>query len=115
MKTNLEVEVEVYLRQLGKVLIFRDKQTNRTFLLYIDPLAGTNPNLFRNLFKAGHCCRYLPGTLLYNTLVLMMRPSLTFPGVAELDLGNCSFGTIPGKLIGLSDYIYQCKSISMIM
>ena len=36
MKTDLEVEVEVYLRQLGKVLIFRDKQTNRTFLLYID-------------------------------------------------------------------------------
>ena len=32
----VEVEVEVYLRQLGKVLIFRDTQTNRTFLLYID-------------------------------------------------------------------------------
>ena len=27
MKTDLEVEVEVDLRQLGKVLIFRDKQT----------------------------------------------------------------------------------------
>ena len=36
MKTDLEVEVQVDLRQLGKVLIFRDKQTNRTFLLYID-------------------------------------------------------------------------------
>ena len=36
MKTDLEVEVEVDLRQFGKVLIFRDKQTNRTFLLYID-------------------------------------------------------------------------------
>ena len=36
MKTDLEVEVEVYLGQFGKVLIFRDKQTNRTFPLYID-------------------------------------------------------------------------------
>ena len=36
MKTDLKVEVEVDLRQLGKVLIFRDKQTNRTFPLYID-------------------------------------------------------------------------------
>ena len=36
MKTDLEVEVEVYLRQFGKVLIFRDKQTNRTFPLYKD-------------------------------------------------------------------------------
>ena len=27
MKTDLEVEVEVDLRQLGKVLIFRDRQT----------------------------------------------------------------------------------------
>ena len=31
MKTDLEVEVEVDLRQLGKVLIFRDRQ----LLLYI--------------------------------------------------------------------------------
>ena len=37
MKTDLEVEVEVDLRHLGKVIIFRDKQTDRTFLLYIDP------------------------------------------------------------------------------
>ena len=44
-------------------------------------LAGTNPNLFRNLFKAGHCCRYLSVTLLYNTLVLKTRPILTPPGV----------------------------------
>ena len=29
MKTDLEVEVEVDLRQLGKVLIFRDRQTNK--------------------------------------------------------------------------------------
>ena len=36
MKTDLEVEVEVDLRPLGKVLIFRDRQTHRTFLLYID-------------------------------------------------------------------------------
>ena len=36
MKTDLEVEVEVDLRQLGKVIIFRDKQTNRQLLLYID-------------------------------------------------------------------------------
>ena len=36
MKTDLEVEVEVDLRQLGKVIIFRDKHTDRTFLLYID-------------------------------------------------------------------------------
>ena len=36
MKTDLEVEVEVDLRHLGKVIIFRDKQTDRTFLLYID-------------------------------------------------------------------------------
>ena len=38
MKTDLEVEVEVDLRHLGKVIIFRDKQTDRTFLLYIDDL-----------------------------------------------------------------------------
>ena len=38
MKTDLEVEVEVDLRQLGKVIIFRDKQTNRQLLLYIDHL-----------------------------------------------------------------------------
>ena len=31
MKTNLEVEVEVYLRQFGKVLIFRDKQTKPSY------------------------------------------------------------------------------------
>ena len=86
-----------------------------TLFISYHPLAGTNPNLFRNLFKAGHCCRYLSGTLLYNTLVLKMRPCLTLPGVAALDLGNGNFGTIHGKLIGLSDYIYQCKSISMIM
>ena len=36
MKTDLEVEVEVDLRPLGKLLIFRDRQTDRTFLLYID-------------------------------------------------------------------------------
>ena len=36
MKTDLEVEVEVDLRPLGKVIIFCDKQTDRTFLLYID-------------------------------------------------------------------------------
>ena len=36
MKTDLEVEVEVDLRQLGKVIIFRDKQTNRQLLLYIE-------------------------------------------------------------------------------
>ena len=36
MKTDLEVEVEVDLRPLDKVIIFRDKQTHRTFLLYID-------------------------------------------------------------------------------
>ena len=36
MKIDLEVEVEVDLRQLGKVIIFRDKQTNRQLLLYID-------------------------------------------------------------------------------
>ena len=29
MKTDLEVEVEVEFRQLGKVIIFRDRQTNR--------------------------------------------------------------------------------------
>ena len=38
MKNDLEVEVEVDLRPLGKVLIFRDRQTDRTFLLYIDPV-----------------------------------------------------------------------------
>ena len=36
MKTDLEVEVD--LRPLGKVIIFRDKHTDRTFLLYIDAL-----------------------------------------------------------------------------
>ena len=35
MKTDLEVEVKVDLRQLGKVIIFRDRQTD-TLLLYID-------------------------------------------------------------------------------
>ena len=29
MKTDLEVEVEVDLRQLGKVIIFRDRQTDK--------------------------------------------------------------------------------------
>ena len=42
MKTDLEVEVEVDLRPLGKVLIFRDRQTHRTFLLYIDALVQSN-------------------------------------------------------------------------
>ena len=41
MKTDLEVEVELDLRLLGKVIIFRDKHTNRTFLLYIDPIIIT--------------------------------------------------------------------------
>ena len=36
MKPDLEVEVEVDLRLVGKVIIFRDRQTNKTFLLYID-------------------------------------------------------------------------------
>ena len=36
MKTDLEVEVEVDLRPLGKVLIFRDPQTDRQLLLYIN-------------------------------------------------------------------------------
>ena len=51
MKTDLEVEVEVDLRQLGKVLIFRDTQTDRSFLLYIDPFLArsfsylTNPKI----------------------------------------------------------------------
>ena len=36
MKTDLEVEIELDLRPLGKVIIFRDKQTDRSFLLYID-------------------------------------------------------------------------------
>ena len=41
MKTDLEVEVEVDLRPLGKVIIFRDKQTDRSFLLYIDIITFT--------------------------------------------------------------------------
>ena len=51
MNTDLEVEVEVDLRQLGKVLIFRDTQTDRSFLLYIDPFLArsfsylTNPKI----------------------------------------------------------------------
>ena len=40
MKTDLEVEVELDLRPLGKVIIFRDKQTNRQLLLYIDLWSG---------------------------------------------------------------------------
>ena len=87
------------------------------FYSYHPPLAlaGTNPNLFRNLFKAGHCCRYLSVTLLYNTLVLKTRPILTPPGVVWLDLKNCNFGTIPEKLNGLSDCTHLCKLIPLIM
>ena len=33
MKTDLEVEVEVDLRPLGKVLIFRDRQTDKHFII----------------------------------------------------------------------------------
>ena len=33
MKTDLEVEVEVYLRQFGKVLIFHDKQTKPSYYM----------------------------------------------------------------------------------
>ena len=40
MKTDLEVEVEVDLRQLGKVIIFRDKQTNRQNLPIIYRLSS---------------------------------------------------------------------------
>ena len=35
MKTDLEVEVEVDLRLLGKVIIFRDKQTHMHHNIYI--------------------------------------------------------------------------------
>ena len=40
MQTDLEVEVEADLRPLGKVIIFRDTHTDRTFLLYIDDHGG---------------------------------------------------------------------------
>ena len=45
MKTDLEVEVEVDLRPLGKVIILRDRQTHRTFLLYIDIEVEATMNL----------------------------------------------------------------------
>ena len=34
--TKIVTAKELDLRPLGKVIIFRDKQTDRTFLLYID-------------------------------------------------------------------------------
>ena len=63
MKTDLEVEVEVDLRPLGKVLIFRDRQTHRTFLLYIDPvnhnlhLQHDLHNFFKNWDMKGEPCK----------------------------------------------------------
>ena len=36
--TKIVTAKELDLRPLGKVIIFRDKQTDRTFLLYIDVL-----------------------------------------------------------------------------
>ena len=36
LKKEIATTKELDLRQLGKVLIFRDRQTHRTFLLYID-------------------------------------------------------------------------------
>ena len=38
LKKEISTAKELDLRPLGKVIIFRDKQTDRTFLLYIDPL-----------------------------------------------------------------------------
>ena len=36
LKKEIATTKELDLRQLGKVIIFRDRQTNKTFLLYID-------------------------------------------------------------------------------
>ena len=36
LKKEIATTKELDLRQLGKVIIFRDKQTNRQLLLYID-------------------------------------------------------------------------------
>ena len=58
MKTDLEVEVEVDLRHLGKVIIFRDKQTDRSFPLYIDAYilsAGCQTRARPRLFQTIIC------------------------------------------------------------
>ena len=38
LKKETATAKELDLRPLGKVIIFRDRQTDRTFLLYIDAL-----------------------------------------------------------------------------
>ena len=48
MKTDLEVEVEVDLRPLGKVIIFRDKQTDKQ-----TSLTGGSNRPFRCLDEGG--------------------------------------------------------------
>ena len=42
LKKETATAKELDLRPLGKVIIFRDKQTDRTFLLYIDNLNDHN-------------------------------------------------------------------------
>ena len=41
LKKETATAKELDLRPLGKVIIFRDRQTNKTFLLYIDPIVTT--------------------------------------------------------------------------
>ena len=42
LKKETATAKELDLRPLGKVIIFRDKQTNRQLLLYIDTAANTD-------------------------------------------------------------------------
>ena len=47
MKTVKELD----LRPVGKVIIFRDRQTNKTFLLYIDWPGSTSIGNYHSLIK----------------------------------------------------------------
>ena len=47
LKQEIATAKELDLRPLGKVIIFRDRQTNRTFLLYIDILFNYDHCLLR--------------------------------------------------------------------
>ena len=79
MKTDLEVEVEVDLRPL--VIIFCDKQTHRTFLLYIDLLR--RPQIVKNrasvsILMASTCHKahlkhYIPGFRVTPKVVMVSK------------------------------------------
>ena len=44
-KKEIATAIELDLRPLGKMMIFRDTHTNRTFLLYIDIVVEVTLNM----------------------------------------------------------------------